>query len=95
MVFFFEIIKLGASKFPKLGLPPLWMPMTSCADHRLRRGLKKSYNHCQDLSNDKRQTPYKHVNQGDSKFLVVGGQINTLSSGPSFGHNLCCKYSNG
>ncbi len=32
--------------------------------------------------------------QGDSRLLVVGSQIDTLITGFSFGHNLCCKYSN-
>jgi hypothetical protein len=35
------------------------------------------------------------VNQSDSKLLVVESQIGSLTPGPSFGHNLCFKYSNG
>jgi hypothetical protein len=38
---------------------------------------------------------YKHVIQGDSRLLMVGSQIDTLILNPSFGHNLCCNYSNG
>jgi hypothetical protein len=38
---------------------------------------------------------YTKVNQGDSRLLVVGSQINSLNFGPSFGHNLCFKYPNG
>jgi hypothetical protein len=34
-------------------------------------------------------------NQGDSWLLVVGGQIDNLIHGPSFGHNLCFKNPNG
>jgi hypothetical protein len=41
------------------------------------------------------QIPYMHVIQSDSQFLVVGSQIDTLTSDPSFGHKVCCKYSNG
>jgi hypothetical protein len=37
---------------------------------------------------------YMQVNQGNSQLLVVGSQIGNLTFGPSFGHNLCCKYSN-
>jgi hypothetical protein len=34
-------------------------------------------------------------NQGDFQLLVVGSQIVNLTSGLSFGHNLCLKCSNG
>jgi len=36
-----------------------------------------------------------HVIQNDSQLLVVRSQIGTLTPNPSFGHNLCYKYSNG
>jgi hypothetical protein len=36
-----------------------------------------------------------HVNQRDSKLLMVKSQINILTFGPCFGHNLFYKYSNG
>jgi hypothetical protein len=36
-----------------------------------------------------------HGNQGNFWLLVVGSQIDNLTSGPSFGHNLCFNYSNG
>jgi hypothetical protein len=37
---------------------------------------------------------YTQVNHGDSWLLMVGSQIDILTYGPSFDHNLCCKYSN-
>jgi hypothetical protein len=37
---------------------------------------------------------YMHAIQSDSQLLVVGNQIDTLTDDPSFGHNLCCRYSN-
>jgi len=40
-------------------------------------------------------TSYTHVIQDDSQLLVVRNQIDILIPDPSFGHNLCCKYSNG
>jgi len=40
-------------------------------------------------------TTCTHVIQGDSQSLVVKNQIGTLILNPSFGHNLCYKYSNG
>jgi hypothetical protein len=36
-----------------------------------------------------------HVFQGESKLLMVKGQIDTLTPSPSLSHNLCFKYSNG
>jgi len=38
---------------------------------------------------------YTYVIQGDSWLLMVESQINILNPNPSFGHNLCFKYSNG
>jgi hypothetical protein len=37
----------------------------------------------------------KHVIQTNSWCFVIRNQIDTLISNLSFGHNLCCKYSNG
>jgi hypothetical protein len=38
---------------------------------------------------------HMHVFQGVSQLLMGKSQIGTLTFGPSFGHNLCFKYSNG
>jgi hypothetical protein len=35
-----------------------------------------------------------HLFQGDSHLLMGESQIGTLTPDPSFGHNLCFKYSN-
>ncbi len=48
----------------------------------------------QELFNDMWQTTYMHVIKGDSRLLVVGSQIDTLTPDPFFNHNLYCKYSN-
>jgi hypothetical protein len=34
-------------------------------------------------------------NQGDSRLLMVGGQIGNLTPDPSFDHNLCFNFPNG
>jgi hypothetical protein len=86
--------KSGILKFSKLRFLPFWTPITSCANLQLKWGFKKSCSLHQDLSNYMCHTPYTYVNQGDSLLLMVESQIDTLSHGPSFGHNLCCKYSN-
>ncbi len=36
-----------------------------------------------------------HRDRVDSRLLVVGSQIASLTSGPSFDHNLCCRCPNG
>jgi hypothetical protein len=38
--------------------------------------------------------PYTDVIQGNTQLLMVRNQIVILTFGPSFGHNLCYKYSN-
>jgi len=38
---------------------------------------------------------FMHKNRGDSWLLVVGSQIDNLTSNPSFGHNLYFKCPNG
>jgi hypothetical protein len=55
----------------------------------------KSCNSYWELSNDMWHTTYTHVIRGDFQLLVIGSQIDTLIFNLSFGHNLCCKYSNG
>ncbi len=57
--------------------------------------MKKGYIPCQKLSNNTWHTTFMQVNQGNFLLLVGGSQINILTFGPSFGHNLCFKYSNG
>jgi hypothetical protein len=72
-----------------LELPPLWTPITSCAHLQLRWGFKKKCSPRGKLSNDMWHIICTHVIQRDSQLLMVG------SFDISFGHNLCCKYSNG
>jgi hypothetical protein len=80
---------------PTLGLPRIWGPITSCADLRLRWGLKQSYNPCREPFNGMSHTTCMQQNQVDSQLLVVESQIVNLIPGPSFGHNLCFKFPNG
>jgi hypothetical protein len=87
--------QVGVSKFPKLGLPQIWIPITSSANLWLWWGFKQSCIPCQDLSNYMWHATCMQGNQGDSWFLVVGSQIANFTSGTSFGHNLCFKNSNG
>jgi hypothetical protein len=56
---------------------------------------KKSYNFRWELFNDMWHATYTQVNQGDTWLLVVRSQIGSLIPGPSFGHKLFFKHSNG
>ncbi len=49
----------------------------------------------QELSKNMWHGTDMHVIQCDSIFLMVGSQIDTLIPDLSFGHNVCCKHSNG
>jgi hypothetical protein len=66
MSFCLMIPKLGVPNFPKLGFQPLWRAKTSCANLRLRWGLKKIYSLCWELSNDMCHATYTHIYRGDS-----------------------------
>ncbi len=85
---------MGIPKFPKLGLPQLWGPITLCADLRLKWVLKKSYSPHQKLSNGMWHATCTQGSRVDSRLLVVGSQIANLTPGLSFGHNLYFKCSN-
>jgi hypothetical protein len=87
--------KLGVSKFPILRLPHIWKPITFCANLWLRWGLKQSCSPYWEICNDMWHATWTQVNHGDFGLLMVMSQFGTLTLGPSFGHNLCFKYSNG
>jgi hypothetical protein len=82
-------------KFPQLGFPQLWGPITSCANLQLRWGLKKSYSPSQGISNSMLHTTCTQGNRSDSWLLMVESQIGNLTPGSSFGYNLCLKCPNG
>ncbi len=88
-----ETTKLGVLKFLKLGLLQLWRPITTCANLRLRWSLKQSCSPPWKISNGMSQTTYMQINQGKIWLLMVKSQIDSLIRDPSFGHNLCFKYS--
>jgi hypothetical protein len=60
----------------------------------LRRGLKKSYSPRQELSNGMSHATWTQGNRVDSRLLVVESQTANLTSGLSFGHNLCFRCPN-
>jgi len=86
---------VGVLKFPKLGLPWLWRPITLSISLQLIWSFKKSYGRRQELSNDMWHATCMQGNLGDSWLLVIGSQIGNLTPDPSFDHNLCFKCPNG
>jgi hypothetical protein len=90
-----RIPKLGVSKFTKLGFSTLWKPIIFFVDFRLRWCLKQCYNLYRKFFNNKWHATFTHIFPNDFRLLVVRSQIDTLTFGFSFGHNLCFKYSNG
>jgi hypothetical protein len=86
---------MGVLKFPQLGLPQLWGPITSHADLWLPWGLRQSCSHHRELLNGMLHAAYTQGNWVNSRLLVVGNQIASLTPDLSFGHNLCFKCPNG
>jgi hypothetical protein len=87
--------EVGVLKFPKLGLPQVWKPITVCADLWLRRGLKQSCIPYPRICNGMSHVTCAQQNRGDYWLLVVGSKIGNSTLDPSFGHNLCSRYPNG
>ncbi len=91
MSFCLKVLRLGVLKFSKLRLLKFWTPITSCADLRLRWGLKQNYSLCQELFNDIWQATCTQKIQSNSWLLMVKSQIGILTPDPSIGHNVCYK----
>jgi hypothetical protein len=86
---------MGVSKFPKLGFPRLWGPITLCENLWLRWGLKKSCSPHWELSNSMLHTTYTQGNQVNYRLLVVRSQTTQFDSWLFLGHNLCFRRPNG
>jgi len=82
------------SRVPKLSqfsLPGLQTLITSRPNLRSGRGLKQSCNFPRELFNGVSHFACIHQDRAVSRLLVVGSQTGSLTLGPSFDHNLCCK----
>jgi hypothetical protein len=86
--------QVGFSKSPKLGLSWLWIPITLRTDLGSRCYLKQSCSPHRKLSNGMSHAIYTQVNRVNSRLFIVGNQTDSLTLGPSFGHNLCFKCPN-
>jgi len=85
---------MGVLKSRQLGLPQLWSPITLRPDLGSRCGLKQSCSSCQELFNGMSHVICRQVNRVDSRLFLVGSQTGSLIPDPSFGHNLCFRFSN-
>jgi hypothetical protein len=86
------------SEVPKLsrfGLPGLWTLITPRPELGSGWGLNQSCSSPWELFNDVSHFTCTHRNRVDSWLLVVGSQTASLTPGPSFDHNLCCRCPNG
>ncbi len=85
----------GVLKLSRFGLSRLWELITPSSDLRLGWGLKQTYSFPQELSNGVSHFTCTHRGRVDSRLLVVGSETTSLTPGPSFDHNLCCRCPNG
>jgi hypothetical protein len=70
------------------GLPKLWTAITPRPELRSRQVLNQSCSSHRELSNVVSHSSRKRWEEVDSRLLVVGSQIASLTPGPSFAHNL-------
>ncbi len=76
------------------GLPELWTAITLDCRLGSRRGLSRSCSPRRDLSNAMWHAQIGCREGIDSRLLMVGSQIASLTPGPSFAHNLGCRCPN-
>ncbi len=87
--------QIGVPKFPQLGLPRLWGPITLCTNLWLWWGLNQSCSPPWDLFNAMLHAILTWGNRVDSRLLVVRSQTANLTPDLSFGHNLRLRCPNG
>jgi hypothetical protein len=82
-------------KLSRFGLPGLWELTTPGSDLVLGWGLKQTCSSPQELSNGVAHSICTHWDRVDSRLFVVRSQTTSLTPGPSFAYNMCCKCPNG
>jgi len=93
--FFSPDSQSGVPKLSRFGLLELWTLITPRPKLGSGRALNQSCSSPRELSKGVSHFTCTHRNRVDSRLLVVGNQIASLTPGPSFDHNLCCRCSNG
>ncbi len=92
--FFSRDSRVGVPKLSQVGVRGLWELISPDCRVWSRRGLKQSCSSLWELSNAVLHSQIWHREEVNSRLLVVGNQITTLTPGPSFGHNLHFRCSN-
>ncbi len=87
--------QVGVPKLSRVRVPRLWMLIAPRPEFGSGRGLNQSYSSRRDLSNVMLHSLRRRREEVDSRLLVVGSRIGSLTPGPSFAHNLGCKCPNG
>jgi hypothetical protein len=77
------------------GVPGLWELITPDWEVWSQQDLNQTCSPRRDLSNDLSHSQFEGLEEVDSRLLVVGSQIASLTPGPSFAHNLGCRCPNG
>jgi len=98
MALFLGTPKLESRNCPEIvpvGVPRLWALKTPDCELWSRRGLNQSCNPRWDLFNDVSHSQFGDREEVDSRLLVAGSQIASLTPGPSFAHNLGDRCPNG
>jgi hypothetical protein len=85
----------GVPKLSRFELPRLWEFITSRPGLKSERGLNQCCSSRQEISNAMSHSCWWRREKVDSRLLVVGSQTASLTPGPSFAHNLSCRYPNG
>jgi hypothetical protein len=78
-----------------VGVPRLWDVISPRPDLGSGQGLNQSCSPQRELSNAMSHSRSACWERVDSRLLVVGSQIASLTPGPSFAHNLGCICPNG
>jgi len=78
-----------------VGVPGLWKLVTPDCRVWSWQGLNQSCSPRRDLSNAVLHSQFGGREEVDSRLLVVGSQIGSLTPGLSFAHNLSCRCPNG
>ncbi len=78
-----------------VGVPRLWELITPDCKVWSQRGLNQTCSPRRDLSNEVSQSQFGGREEVDSRLLIVGSQIASLTPGLSFAHNLGYRCPNG
>jgi hypothetical protein len=87
--------QVGVPKLSQVGVPGLWMVIAPRPKLGSRRAFNQSCISRQELSNVVSHSLRRRREEVDSRLLVVGSQTSSLTSSPSFTHNLGCRCPNG